>query len=73
MSYEKDRGIGVVTKQTGRPRQWREDMQARFARGTFARIEAVLRQNELRTEFVREAVDREIVRREKEKGRRSDP
>jgi len=37
------------------------------ARGTFTRIEAVLREGENRTEFVREAVDREIERRQKER------
>jgi hypothetical protein len=40
-------------------------MQARFRKGTFGRIEAVMRPDEDRTEFVREAVDREIERREK--------
>jgi hypothetical protein len=39
-------------------------MQARFAKGTFARIEAVLAESEDRTAFVREAVERELKRRE---------
>jgi hypothetical protein len=52
--------------QIGRPKQWAEDMQARFSKGTFARIESVLRPGEERTEFVREAVDREIERRIRE-------
>jgi hypothetical protein len=47
----------------GRKKQWAEDMQARFAHGTFARIAAVLVDGEERTDFVREAVEREIVRR----------
>jgi hypothetical protein len=40
-------------------------MVARFTAGTFARFEAVLGKNEDRTDFVREAVERELVRREK--------
>lgn len=40
-------------------------MQARFAAGTFDRITAVLGDGEDRTDFVREAVDRELKRREK--------
>ena len=48
----------------GRPRQWAENMQARFRAGTFARIEALLLDQEDRTDFVREAVEREIERRE---------
>ncbi len=46
---------------------WAEDMQARFAKGTFARVEAVLAEGEDRTSFIREAVERELKRREKAK------
>jgi hypothetical protein len=38
-------------------------MQARFVRGTFARIRAVLEDNEDRTDFVRTAVERELAAR----------
>ncbi|MEY9493796.1 hypothetical protein ABIF33_002816 [Bradyrhizobium elkanii] len=47
----------------GRKRLWVEDMQSRFPKGTFARIEAVLKKDEDRTDFVREAVERELKRR----------
>ena len=47
-----------------RKRKWSEDMQARFRAGTFARIAALLEETEDRTDFVREAVEREITRRE---------
>jgi hypothetical protein len=53
----------MISKRMGRPRQWAEDMQARFPKGTFKRIEAVLREDEDRTDFVREAVERELDRR----------
>jgi len=49
----------------GRKKQWAEDMQARFPEGTFSRISAVLSDGEDRTDFVREAVDRELKRRER--------
>lgn len=49
----------------GRLKKWAEDMQARFPEGTFARIESVLEEGEDRTDFVREAVDRELKRRER--------
>ncbi len=49
----------------GRAKKWSEDMQARFPSGTFERIEAVLDDGEDRTDFVREAVDRELRRRER--------
>ena len=45
-------------------KKWAEDMGARFPKGTFARIAAVLSPTEDRTDFVREAVARELVRRE---------
>lgn len=49
----------------GRKKKWEEDMQARFPPGTFGRIEAVLEDGEDRTDFVRQAVERELKRREK--------
>jgi hypothetical protein len=53
----------------GRKKRWNEDMQARFPEGTFARIAAVLENDEDRTDFVRKAVARELSRR-KSAGRR---
>jgi hypothetical protein len=49
----------------GRKKMWAEDMQARFPEGTFDRIDAVLEDGEERTQFVREAVERELRRRER--------
>lgn len=49
----------------GRTKRWSEDMQARFPEGTFDRIQAVLDEGEDRTDFVREAVERELKRRER--------
>ncbi|MBN8978811.1 MAG: hypothetical protein J0I08_20275 [Rhizobiales bacterium] len=45
-------------------------MQARFPEGTFARIEAVLDDGEDRTDLVREAVERELTRRERDQRKR---
>lgn len=49
----------------GRTKRWAEDMQARFPEGTFARIEAALKEGEDRTDFVREAVERLLKQRER--------
>ena len=54
-----------MPRRMGRKKQWAEDMQARFPEGTFARIFAVLVGKEYRTDFVREAVERELKRRER--------
>ena len=61
------RALKVTKVQTGRPRQWQEDMVARFSKGTFARMDALRRPGEARTEFIREAVDHELQRREEER------
>ncbi|MEY9235427.1 hypothetical protein ABIF78_007750 [Bradyrhizobium japonicum] len=56
----------------GRKKLWTEDMQSRFAEGTFAQIESLLENGESRTDFIRTAVDRELLRRkELNKKRRS--
>jgi hypothetical protein len=49
----------------GRKKMWSEDMVARFAEGTFARMDAVRADGEDRTDFIREAVERELKRRER--------
>ncbi len=51
----------------GRKKLWSEDMVARFAAGTIARIDKVLTDEEDRTDFIREAVDLLLKRRERHK------
>lgn len=51
----------------GRKKLWHEDMVARFVEGTLAAIDDVLAEGETRTDFVREAVARELRRRERQK------
>ena len=52
----------------GRPRINGEQTPARFRYGTLARIDAALTDGEKRSDFIREAVEREIVRRERKGG-----
>lgn len=47
----------------GRKKRWAEDMVARFEEGTFERMESSLAEGETKTDFVREAVERELKRR----------
>jgi hypothetical protein len=44
-----------------------EQTPARFPEGTLARIDAVLKPKEKRSDFIREAVERELKRRAKPK------
>ena len=60
----------IMSRPMAPRKKWAEDMGARFPKGTFARIAAVLAPYEDRTDFVREAVARELVRREEMKKRR---
>jgi hypothetical protein len=55
----------------GRPKINEEQTPARLRAGTLARIDAVLGEKEKRSDFIREAVEREIERREA-KGSSSD-
>lgn len=51
----------------GRPRRWHENMSARFEEGTLARMEAVLKDGETKTDFVNAAVVKAIELRERRK------
>ena len=57
--------ISHTRQPVGRPRINGEQTPARFADGTLARIDAVLSEKEKRSDFIREAVERELERREK--------
>jgi hypothetical protein len=57
----------------GRKRRWAEDMAARFPAGTLARIDAVLRDKEFRTNFVWQAVEKELKLREARAAKRAKP
>ncbi|HEY0525638.1 MAG TPA: hypothetical protein VGD08_19760 [Stellaceae bacterium] len=48
-----------------RPKRYVEEMVARFVAGTFARVTAALEKGEDRADFVRNAIERELKRREK--------
>jgi hypothetical protein len=70
ISYEIELvNISYEKSDMGRRKLWSEDMQARFPEGTFERIDAVRNEDEDRTDFVREAVERELRRRERAMGR----
>jgi hypothetical protein len=53
------------TSRMGRKKRWPERTAIKFAAGTFERIAAVLADDEDRMAFMREAVQREIERRER--------
>lgn len=59
--------ISVIPRKVGRKLEWPEKWLGSFAAGTLARIDAVLAPKEDRRTFVREAVEREIKRRERQR------
>ena len=48
----------------GRPRINSEQTMARFREGTLARVKALLGEGEKQSDFIRDAVEREVDRRE---------
>ena len=54
----------------GRKRINEEQVAARFRGGTLARIDVVLREKEIRAEFIRIAIERELERRERTRERK---
>lgn len=57
--------ISGTKRPVGRIKINDEQTPARFPEGTLARIDVVLAEKEKRSDFIREAVEREIKRREK--------
>jgi hypothetical protein len=55
----------TIQPRMGRKMRWPESIRAKFAFGTLARIAHVLGKDEVRLDFIRAAVDRELERREK--------
>jgi cytochrome c5 len=51
----------------GRKKQWTERIQLPLAEGTTARIDSMLANGEVRLDFIRAAIEREIKRRQREK------
>lgn len=64
--------ISDTSPTVGRRKEFTERVLAPFRDGTLARIAKVLSGDEDRTSFIREAVERELARREREKKRAKD-
>ena len=56
-------------RRMGRRKLWPEEMIAKFPEGTFAEVARLKGEEEDRTDFVREAVRREIERRKRARKR----
>jgi hypothetical protein len=64
-------GLDMAKKpRMGRKKRWPERTAIKFAAGTFERITAVLAEDEDRMAFMRQAVEREIKRRQMGAGRK---
>jgi hypothetical protein len=61
--------ISDIPRGVGRTKEFTERILQPFREGTLARIAAALGEDEDRTAFIREAVERELKRREKAKDR----
>lgn len=50
----------------GRKKQWKERIQLPLAEGTTAKIDSLLNAGEVRLDFIRTAIEREIKKRERD-------
>lgn len=55
----------ATTPRVGRRKEWTEQLRLPLAEGMTARIDAVLDEAEPRLDMIREAIEREIKRRER--------
>lgn len=55
----------ATTHRVGRKKEWPEEIRLSLAGGTLDRIAAVLDDEEFRLDMIREAIEREIKRRER--------
>ncbi|CAN5703114.1 hypothetical protein BH11PSE6_BH11PSE6_00170 [soil metagenome] len=60
-----EKSICATGARVGRKMRYPEKREAAFAPGTLSRIQAVLGDDETQVSFIREAVERELERREK--------
>jgi hypothetical protein len=56
-----------MPRRMGRKKLWTERIQLPLAEGTTDKIDSLLREGEVRLDFIREAIDKEIAAREKQK------
>ena len=56
-----------IPPRMGRKKLWHQRTAVKFPQGTFERIAAVLQKLEVRMDFIRNAVERELKRREAQK------
>ena len=57
----------AIPPRMGRKKLWHQRTAVKFPQGTFERIAAVLQKPEVRMDFIRNAVERELKRREAQK------
>ena len=57
----------VIPPRMGRKKLWHQRTAVKFPQVTFERIAAVLQKPEVRMDFIRNAVERELKRREAQK------
>lgn len=57
--------VPVTPRRMGRKKEWTEQLRLPLAAGTTARIDRVLIEGEARVDLIRQAIEREVKRRER--------
>lgn len=60
-----EKGTCDTPRRVGRRMEYPEKREAAFAPGTLARVQSALQEDETQVGFIREAVERELKRRDK--------
>jgi hypothetical protein len=58
-----DSAISETTRRMGRPKLWAKPVLVKLPEGMKERMDALLGPDEARTDFIRQAIEREIKRR----------
>lgn len=59
--------VHVITRGVGRTKLWHENINLTLPKGAKARMDSVLAEGEDRLDMIREAIDKEVRRRERTK------
>ena len=62
-----------MRRRMGRTKLWHEAVNLTLPKGAKARMDSALRDGEDRLDLIREAIDRELQRREREAKRKANP
>lgn len=68
-----DNHVHATPRRMGRTKLWHENINLTLPKGAKARMDAALRDGEDRLDLIRDAIEKELQRREREAKRKAEP